>query len=197
MVPRKIICRKCGIGLNGENWNQCHHKAHSHICKKCHVEQGSLWRKANPGKAKAKWTRTNRMNGMRPFDENRECPQFLGVHIAERVLSHVFKDVERMPILNRGYDFICNQGKRIDVKSSCLWKNGCWGFHIEHNTIADYFLCLAFDNRKDLTPLHAWLIPGHVVNHLKKPVISPNTIHKWNKYRLDISKVSACCDALR
>lgn len=191
MSKANPICRVCKVVLDSENWNSSHQKNNSHICKKCHNEQNRLWEKANPGKRRAS------MNGMRPFDENRECPQFLGVHIAERVLSHVFKDVERMPILNHGYDFICNRGKKIDVKSSCLWKNGCWGFYINRNTIADYFLCLAFDNRKDLTPLHAWIIPGHVVNHLKKPVISPSTIHKWDEYRLDVSKISACCDAIR
>ncbi len=58
------------------------------------------------------------------MSDNRECSSFLGCHIAEQVLSKTFKDVEIMPPSNPGYDFICNKGKKIDVKSSCLrYKN--------------------------------------------------------------------------
>ena len=131
------------------------------------------------------------------YIKNRECPQFLGVHIAERVLSRVFKDVEWMPQGNRGFDIICNHGKRIDVKSSCTQKNGGWHFNINQNKIADFFLCLAFDNREDLTPLHAWMIPGSAVNHIVATSIRPSTIHKWDAYMIDTSKISACCDEMR
>lgn len=122
---------------------------------------------------------------------------FLGVHIAERVLSYVFKDVEVMPYGNPGYDFTCNKGKLIDAKSSCIRKDGSWMFSIRRNIVADFFICLAFDNRKDLTPLHAWMIPGNKLNHLKTTSISQSTIHKWDEYRLDLSKISACCDEIR
>ena len=122
---------------------------------------------------------------------------FLGVHIAERVLSMAFKDVKRMPIRNPGYDFICNHDKLIEIKSSCRHKNGQWSFNVKRNVTADYFLFLAFDNRKDLNPLHAWLIPGSVVNHLRMATVRKGTIHKWDEYALDISKISDCCDAMR
>ena len=108
-----------------------------------------------------------------------------------------------MPYGNPGYDFICNHGKKIDVKSSCALKDTrwnsatSWAFHINHNTTADYFLCLAFDNREDLNPLHAWLLPGSKFNNFSKVQISLSTIHKWDAYALDISKISDCCDAMR
>lgn len=125
------------------------------------------------------------------YAKNKECTMYLGVHVAEQVLCRVFKDVEVMPIGNRGYDFICNY-KLIDVKSATLGKNGSWAFQIRRNTTADFFLCLAFDNRKDLTPLHIWLLPGEKFNHLRGASICPSTIHKWDEYRLDLKKVSDC-----
>ena len=150
-----------------------------------------LWREAS--------TRANRKRGVRSFKKNKDCAQYFGIHIAERVLSHVFKDVKRMPITNHGYDVICNKDKLIDIKSACLSRTQCprWQFNIRCNTTADYFLCLAFDNREDLNPLHAWLILGSVINHLKGLSICPSTLHKWDAYALDISKVSECCNTLR
>ena len=160
------ICRVCGIELNDENWYQSHKKNGMYICKKHHRAQTRLWCKANPEKARERSTRSNRKMGRLPFNENKECSQFLGIHIAEQVLSHVFKDVEQMPMNNPGYDFICNHGKKIDIKSSCLRKKGNWLFNIKRNTTANYFLCLAFDDRGNMTPLHAWLIPGSKLNQL-------------------------------
>jgi DNA-binding transcriptional ArsR family regulator len=112
-------------------------------------------------------------------------------------LSKVFNDVERMPMHNPGYDVVCNRGKKVDIKSSCKRNDGVWAFHIARNEIADYFLCLAFDNREDLNPLHAWLIPGSVVNHLTAASVSLATIHKWDEYRIDTSKIVEGCDSMR
>lgn len=131
------------------------------------------------------------------YKENSRCSLYLGVHVAEQVLSHVFKDVVVMPLCNRGYDFICNGGKKIDVKCACLGFRGNWQFKINRNTTADYFLCLAFDNRDDLNPLYAWLLPADKYNHLRGTAICPSTVGKWEEYRLDISKVLECCDQIR
>ena len=142
-----------------------------------------------------------RAHGIKPASENKQCPSFLGVHIAERVLSKVFKDVKKMPPNHAGYDFICNRGKKIDVKSACTRtcdkSNNRWDFGINRNQIADYFLCLAFDNRENLNPLHIWLIPGHIVNHLKSATRAESTLSKWDKYKLDIDKVVKCCDIIK
>lgn len=131
---------------------------------------------------------------------NPDCSTFLGVVVAERVLSKVFKNVQRMAQGNPGYDFICGKGFKIDVKGSCLRKKlEQWNFHIERNQEADYFLCLAFDNRKDLNPLHIWLIPGDVLNHLIGTSIARSTLEKWSKYELTdkLGDVLACCDTLK
>lgn len=210
MSKSNPICRVCKVKLNDENWSPSKRKKHWYICKECSREYAKQyrqanpercrervrrWRQANPEKSKASYTKSKRKQGGRPYNENKECGMYLGVHIAERVLSKVFKDVERMHMHNPGFDFICNHGKKIDVKSACLngTKHPSWSFCIRRNTAADYFLCLAFDNREELTPLHVWLLPGSVVSHLENTSISPNTIHRWDAYRLDISKINDCC----
>ena len=135
------------------------------------------------------------------MSENKECSSFLGVFVAERVLSHVFRDVEVMPYGNKGFDFICNNGKKIDVKSACIRRSSSgtlrWAFSIKRNKIADYFLCLAFDSREDLNPLHAWLLPGEKLNRFIGTSIHPSTINKWDDYKLDINKVVSCCNSMK
>jgi len=190
-------CRVCGIDLTEENWYPSNQKRNQHVCKECQKEPARLWRKANPEKLRVQQLRAVRKRGVKPFDENKDCPLYLGVHVAERVLSHVFENVERMPYRNPWFDFICNKGKKVDVKSSCIHKSGAWNFNIKHNTTADYFLCLAFDNREDLNPLHVWLIPGSKLNHSNAASITQSISHKWEMYELDISKISACCDAMK
>lgn len=126
------------------------------------------------------------------------CSTYLGCHIAEHILSLIFKDVERMPINNPGYDFICNRGKKIDVKSSALGYKGGWKYSIKRNQIAEYFLCLAFESRDDLyNPVHLWLIPADDINHLTGIAILKTTINKWKQYELPLNKLVTCCNSLR
>lgn len=143
--------------------------------------------------------RTYKNKIYKPMSENKECAFYLGVHIAERILSNVFKNVEQMVPNNPGYDFICNNGYKIDVKSSCKIKSKLctWTFSIKKNTIPDYFLCIAFDNREDLNPLHLWLIPSNVLNTKTGVSISSSTLCKWKKYEKDIDTVTNYCNALR
>jgi hypothetical protein len=111
--------------------------------------------------------------------ENKQNPAYLGIHITERVLSKVFKNVKIMPMQNPGYDFVCYHDKKIDVKSACLSeektnREEVWHFRIKKNKIADYFLCLGFDNRQKLNPIHLWLIPGNLINKHSSLRISDN-----------------------
>ena len=172
------VCRVCGVELNDENWNPSYQKRNYYICKNCHVRETQQWKKANPEKARAQSERAHRKEGHQSMSKNKDCAVYLGVYIAEQVLSQAFKNIQKMPYGNPGYDFKCSNGFLIDVKSSCLYKDNGWSFTIEHNTIADYFLCLAFDNRANLNPLHVWLIPGEKINHLTSASISLSTIHK-------------------
>lgn len=131
------------------------------------------------------------------YTANKSCTLYLGVYIAEQVLARAFEDVEVMPLGNVGFDFRCNNGKLVDLKAACFGKRGSWTFNIKRNLIADHFLCIAFNNRKDLKPLHAWFLPGHTFNKFRGVSISPSTIHKWDMYRLDLSKISASCEQVR
>ena len=214
----KKYCNKCGVELTDENWLPSYRNRY-YQCKFCareykrqsrlnnpnyreiHRLESIKYRQRHPERSREINRRSQRKRGHRPMSEVKESPGYLGVCVAERVLSHVFKDVEVMPMHNPGFDFICNRGKRIDVKSACTRHRTetClgWEFIIRKNKIADYFLCLAFDNREDLNPLYIWLLPAEKFNHLMSASISKGTIHKWDEYRLDINKVQACCDILR
>ena len=166
IAPRKcppFDCRVCGTVLTDDNWTLYAQKTHNNICRGCANNYSRLH------------------NGCLPLGKNKTAPLYLGVHVAEQVLSNVFKNVERMPYNNPGFDFVCNNGYMIDVKSSCKTKRDVWTFHIGHNTRADYFLCLAFDNIDDLNPLNMWLIPGSKVSN--KYAIYLKDIHKnkWSK----------------
>jgi len=130
------------------------------------------------------------------ISENKNCAQYLGC-IAEKLLALTFKDVKRMPYSNPGFDLICNQDYKIDVKSSATGHLGHWMFNIVKNRIADYFLCIAFESRDELIPVHVWLIPSNVVNHRISIQISKSTIDRWSKYEKPIKRVLACCDVIK
>lgn len=139
-----------------------------------------------------------------PMEQNRSCANFLGVVVAERALSRFFDNIHRMPFGNPGYDFVCGKGYKIDVKSSCLRSNNGisrakWSFDIRRNKIADYFLCLAFDSRDNLAPLHVWLIPGNVIsNHSTFSITnSVDPLKKWREYEHSLDRVMVCCHEIR
>lgn len=195
-------CWTCGESLITDNWHLSSQNKHEQICKKCANERSRQQHMKNIENRREIVRRSRYNHGTRPMNENTECPSFLGVHVTERVLRHVFNNVEQMPYGNPGYDFVCGNGYLIDSKSSCTRYNGndrspFWGFAIRRNKVADYFVLLAFDNRDDITPLHIWMIPGHVINHLTGVSISESTIDKWDEYRLDIDKVITCCNEMK
>lgn len=131
---------------------------------------------------------------------NKLCSSYLGIVIGERLCRHLFKDVEVMPHGNPGFDIICNKGKMIDVKTSSMLLdcgNPRWKFHIEHNKTADFFICVAFDNRTDLNPLYMWMIPGYEVNNQGLISIAISRIHKWDKWKRDINDAQLCCAEMK
>ena len=187
------MCRTC---YNKKHYTSYVRPEHTIICKMCKQEH-NLGAHGMCSPCYKKWLR-GAITDEGIKITNTECSMYLGVDIAENVLSKVFNDVEIMPPNNPGYDFICNKGKKIDVKSACpRKKDTTWNFTIKYNTIADYFLCIAFDNREDLNPLHIWLIPGNLVNKNSGKTISKSTFHKWDKYELDITKTIECCDHIK
>jgi len=198
------VCNKCGVELTtGDNWLSSCSKKHDYICKTCLTRRSMLYESKNRDRVNKRKNEYRYKIGIRtPMSENKACSKYLGCHVAERVLSKVFKDVEVMPPNHPGYDFVCNKGKKIDVKAGCIKHTNAantmgWQFHIDKNEIADYFLCLAFDNITDLNPLHMWLLPAEKFNHLTNAGISINTVDKWNKYKLDIDKVIECRNIIK
>lgn len=138
-----------------------------------------------------------------PYTENKHCAFYLGVHIAEGVLAASFQNVKRMPITNPGYDFVCGKGYKIDVKSACkrypAHQAPGWMFLLRKNTIADYFLCLAFDSRESLNPEHVWLIPGEEVNSKTGIWMTDGALylHKWSKWEQPLERIALCCTQMK
>jgi len=170
-------------------------------CIECNNEISRQWHIKNreyKNKISREYNRFHR--NQIPMDKNKDCSSFLGVHVAERVLYNVFNNVELMPYGHPGYDFICNNGYKIDVKSSICHKYTAWSgwqFAIRKNKIPDYFLLIAFDNREDLNPLHIWLIPSHVINNNVSVSIASHKTSRFIEYEKDISKVIQCCNVLK
>jgi hypothetical protein len=143
----------------------------------------------------------HRTGRQRLMSEAPDCAAYLG-DISEKALSKLFDNIQRMPYGFPGYDFICGRGFKIDAKGRCLVSsNGKtrWVFQVRRNTIPDYFLLLAFDNRHDLTPMHVWLVPGNKINdHISVSISnSPRILAKWSEFEKPLDKVIACCNEMR
>lgn len=175
MITQIITCKECG--------KENPHYNNKKLCKRCYMKQ---WRKENPNYDN-NWKHKNKI--CQPMDQNKSCPQYLGIVIAEQLLIKVFNKVEIMPNNHKGYDFI-GDGMKIDAKASCryLIKNQAdkWKFNIRKNKIPNYFICLAFDNRTDLNPEHIWLIPGNKINDKFGIGISESKLNKYIQYELNI-----------
>jgi len=133
----------------------------------------------------------------RLLGENKECGAYLGIYVAERILSKFFDGLQRAKSGNPGFDFTCKKGFKIDAKSSCLRSSGGWTFNIRRNKVADYFLCLAFDTRESLEPQHIWLIPGDVINNKLSLWIQETHVNDWVEFEKPLNKIISCCDTFR
>lgn len=137
------------------------------------------------------------------YEENKSCGLYLGVYIAEQILSNYFNSMEKAPMHTKGYDFICGNGFKIDVKSSSrrLSNRGkkVWQFDLRRNQIADYFLLIAFSEREHLTPLHVWLVPSNLYRERQKIGISDNSksLDRWKQYEKPIARVIEKCDLFK
>jgi hypothetical protein len=138
---------------------------------------------------------------------NKQCSIYFGIHVAEKLLSNVFKNVTRMPNNNHGFDFICGRGLKIEVKSACL-RNTCtpkgkfptgkqWLFKIKRNDIADYFALLAFDNRMQLNPVYFWLIPRDFLKDRETFTVSPSTTSKIKQFEKSLDMITVCCNNMK
>jgi len=172
-------------------------------CSYCDRMQRLEYRKSHREEENRKDREREYSRGASPARENKACPKYLGIIIAETVLSHFFDHLEHMPENTPGYDFICGKGFKIDAKSSALHHpknhNEQWLFSIKRNQIADYFLFLAFSDRETLEPVHVWLIPASQVNTKSCIGIynTPKSLLKWQPYEKPLDRVIHCCNRLR
>ena len=138
-----------------------------------------------------------------PYDENKSCGLYLGVYIAEQILSNYFDSMKKAPMHTKGYDFICGNGFKIDVKSSSRRLNNhgkkVWQFDLRCNQIADYFLLIAFSEREHLIPLHVWLVPSDLYRKHQKIGISDNSksLDRWKQYEKPITEVIEKCASFK
>lgn len=197
-------CSKCGVEKDVVEFH-LHRPGYESSCKQCRSKSDQIRYHANPDKYRSKSRKYKYSHGSTPMAENPSCSQYLGVFVAERVISHVFKSFERTIHGFRGYDGVCPNGFRIDVKSSCLLKDKKrqntyrYCFAINYNKTADFFLCLGFDNRTDLNPTKLWLIPGKLVSDKRGIAMYTGArgLAKWSQYEKPIGEVVACCDKIR
>ena len=105
-------CAKCenkiihGHGLCQKCYNKEHNKSHRNKTNKQHRERAYI------------------TTSRKPMDENKKCALFLGIHIAENILSKTFKNVKRMPNNTPWYDFICDNTNTEDenMETETEWK---------------------------------------------------------------------------
>ncbi len=103
-------------------------------------------------------------NGSIPMSENIDSGQYLGIEMAERrvarmLLPIVLEKIEKeMPYGNPGFDFICHNNQKIDIKSTTLNGLNKLSFHIRWNNIPEYFMLVGFNNREELNIIGIWMI---------------------------------------
>lgn len=142
-----------------------------------------------------------RSAGMKPMSENKDCAQYLGVHLSENAASKLLPNATKMPFNHPKYDFLCSQGYKIDVKSSTLRlnqnaKTPRWSFCIRDNTEADYFMCIGYDDRSNLNILKIWMIPKEEVTDRKFLIISLSNEKNWKEYELDPTEAIQCVEQI-
>ena len=194
------ICTRCKIELPiNEFYKRSDSNRYRSYCKICY----SVYYKSNKDYIRSRKNDWMHKTGRtRPLKLANDCGPYLGIYIAEQVISQYFENVQRSPMGTPGYDIICKNGYKIDVKSSCITnkKNTPgWVFNTRYNIIADYFVCLAFNNRYDLSPIHIWIIPNSNLMYKSSITItnSEKILKKWSKYEKPIGKVIECCDLMK
>jgi hypothetical protein len=138
------------------------------------------------------------------------CSNYVGLHIAEKVLSKAFKVMQKAGS-KEAFDFYCGHDLKIDSKCSTKCKNkssteGFWFFHIRKNKVPKAFCLIALDNTpenvaEDPKPTHVWLIPGDAIingkplNERMSLTVSPRTIARLDSWRrTDMEgRIIKCC----
>ena len=185
-------CSTCGFILPISKFDtQCGTRdGYRTICKDCCNKRRKEWR--------------YRVGEDKPASSTHARNVYLGITIGEEVACRYFKNPIRAPYGTSGYDLICQNGFKIDVKLATLGKNGSWTFGIRNRTgeKPDYYLLLAMESIDVLTPRHIWLIPVDAVigrHKLGDKIcfgVSKNTVSKIAKYEKPIDRLQCICGSL-
>ena len=184
-------CKKCGMILPISKFDKkgCAKDGYRQNCKDCTNELRKEWRYKRGDNELPSPTHARNV--------------WLGITIGEEVASRYFKNPRRAPYGTPGYDLICQNGFKIDVKLSTLNRNS-WTFSMQNRTgeKPDYYLMIAMESGDTLTPRHIWLIPvGATVGNRKlcerqSISVSPSTVSKLAKYEKPIDKLNCICDTM-
>lgn len=165
-------------------------------CKDCSTEMNKTYRENNRENFNKRVREHYYKHGSKPMSENKECAQYLGCHITERILKHVMPNAVLMDNNNPGFDLVCGKGFLVDAKSSTLRyeknKRPYWQFHIRYNKTPDYFMLVAYKDRESLEICHMWLVPGDVINDKVNVSIYLSNIHKWDEYKISHTDALSC-----
>ena len=183
-------CRICGDDLVvGENWRLSMRKSYNYICKTCHNKRSRIWLRSYRERMLLDGITNNRISGRNLVSNNRSGVSYMGICVAGDLLRRCYKHVQAVVNNKYAYKFVCDHDKFIDVKSSCLGKNWMWLFSTRRNTVVDFFICVAFDDRDDPNVMHVWMIPGEKLNPFMSASISPSSVDKWSEYEQDIDEI--------
>jgi hypothetical protein len=185
------MCKVCGKILPISKFDKkgCAKDGYRPECKDC----GNIWRK--------EWR--YRTGEDKPPSPTHARNVWLGITIGEEVASRYFKNPQRAPYGTPGYDLICQNGFKIDVKVATFARGG-WVFHVKNRsgTKPDYYLLIAMESSEVLTPCHIWLVPanGQIGNKMicerSSFGISPKTISKLSQYEKPIEKLTCICNSM-
>lgn len=144
-----------------------------------------------------------------PMEFNTDCPSYFGIYIAEKYIIQTFEEPIPMPPNNPGFDWLCKNGLKIQSKARCIGYRSCcdssiFEFLIKRNSIADWFILSAWDNRDSLVPLHIWafhkndIVRGRKFCEFVSLSITnkPEYLKEFEKYEVTdkLEKLKEICD---
>jgi len=187
------VCSTCGFILPISKFNtQCGTKdGYRNVCKDCCNKRRKNWE--------------HKIGKSEPASSTHARSVYLGVIIGEEIACKYFKNPVRAPYGTPGYDLICQNGFKIDVKLATANKDGAWSFSIKNRSgeKPDYYLLLAMDDTDDLSPCHIWIVPANAIIGKGKIcdrqsfMVSPTTLHKLSKYEKPIEKLECVCNMMK